>query len=39
MAKCKSNPTDEEILVAMTKWGHRNTMTYVIANILRSDGF
>lgn len=39
MAKRKSNPTDEETLAAMTKWGRSNIMTYVIANILRSDGF
>lgn len=39
MAKRKSNPTDEEILAAMTKWGHSNSMTYAIANILRSEGF
>ncbi|MFS7161912.1 hypothetical protein AB6825_22755 [Serratia proteamaculans] len=39
MAKRKSNPTDQEILSAMTKWGHSNSMTYIIANILRSDGF
>ncbi len=39
MAKRKSNPTDDEILAAMTKWGSSNSMTYVIANILRSEGF
>lgn len=26
--------TDSDILDAITKWGHRGTMTYVIRNIL-----
>lgn len=39
MAKRKSNPTDAEILSAMTKWGYSKSMTYVVANVLRMDGF
>ncbi|MGP2884827.1 hypothetical protein [Serratia marcescens] len=39
MTKRNSNPTDEEILEAMTKWGSSNSMTYFITNILRREGF
>ncbi|EPR2301380.1 hypothetical protein ACU01P_004739, partial [Yersinia enterocolitica] len=34
-----TKPTDEEILNAITKFGCRMEVTYVIANRLRLDGF
>ncbi|WP_337049750.1 hypothetical protein [Serratia fonticola] len=34
-----SKPTDEQILSSISKYGGKTAMTYVVANVLRMDGF